>query len=157
MTTNPEKPEKRFVPRHFHPILKEGEDESKKIDIEPHYVEQLYGIMMARMLQGDTSVPDMYSIRSWFNHNAPAVDSMPRDCLQDLTWLLHFVDDWELDDNNFKWDELFDFPKHDHDHDDYAASHCIKWALIEDAYVKRWQDCVKFGKWVTAGELRLAG
>ena len=32
----------------------------------------------------------------------------------------------------------------------YAATHCIKWALIEDAYVKRWQDCVKFGKWVTA-------
>ena len=66
--------------------------------------------MMARMLQGDTSIKDMYSTRSWFNHNAPAVDSMPRDCLQDLTRLFHFVDDWELDDNDFKWDEVFDFP-----------------------------------------------
>ena len=65
-----------MIPRFFHPILKEGEDESEKIDIEPHHVKQLYGVMMARMLQGDTSVPDMYSTRSWFNHNAPAVDSM---------------------------------------------------------------------------------
>ena len=40
ITTNPEKPEKRFVPRFFHPILNEGEDESNKtIDIEPHHVE----------------------------------------------------------------------------------------------------------------------
>ena len=59
VTTNPLKPKKRFVPHFFHPILKEGEDESKKIDIEPHHVERLYGVMMARMLQGDTSVPDM--------------------------------------------------------------------------------------------------
>tara|TARA_B110001450_G_C17246012_1_gene329509 strand:- start:209 stop:427 length:219 start_codon:yes stop_codon:yes gene_type:complete len=50
------------------------------------------------------------------NHNASALDSMPRDCLQDLTRLLHFVDDWELDDNNFKWNEVFDFPEHDHDY-----------------------------------------
>ena len=49
------------------------------------------------------------------------------------------MDDWELDENDFDWDKVFDFPKHDHDHDDSAASHCIKWALIEDAYVmKRW-------------------
>ena len=84
-------------------ILKDGEDESKRIDIEPHRVEQLYGVMMTRMLQGDTSVKDMYSTCSWFKHNSPAVDSMPHDCLQDLTRLLHEVDDcWELDDNDFE-------------------------------------------------------
>ena len=158
-TTNPLKPEKRFVPCFFRPILNEGEAENKKVDIKPHHVEQLYDVMMARMVQGDImSVPDMYSTRSWFNHNAPAVDNMPRDCLQDLTWLLHFVDDWELDDNDFEWDEVFNFPKHDHDHDDYDAAHHVKFGLFEDAYVKRWQECVKkFGKWVTADKLRLAG
>ena len=82
----------------------------------------------------------MYSTWSWFNHNAPAVDSMLRDCLQDLTWLLHFVADWKLDESNFEWNEVFNFPKHDHNHDHYAPSHHIKWALIEDAYVKRWQQ-----------------
>ena len=62
-----------------------------------------------------------------------------------------------MDENNFEWDEVFDYPKDDHDHDDYAASHCIKWALIEDAYVKQWQQCVKFGKWVAANESRFSG
>ena len=120
MMTNPEKPEKRFVPQFFHPILNNGVDECKKIDIELHHVKRLYGVMMARMLQDDTSVvKDIYSTMSWFNHNAPAVDSMPRDCLQDLTRLLHFVDDWELDENDFKWNEVFDFPQHDHNHDNY--------------------------------------
>ena len=57
---------------------------------------------------------------------------------------------------DFEWNEVFDFPKCDHDHDDYAAAHRIKWALIEDAYVKQWQQCVHFGKWVTADESRLA-
>ena len=37
ITTNLEKPEKQFVPCFFHLILKEEEDESKKIDIEPHH------------------------------------------------------------------------------------------------------------------------
>ena len=86
------------------------------------------------------------------------MDSIPRNCLQDLTQLLHFVDNWELDENNFKWNEVFDFLlKYDHDRDDYVAAHRIKWALIEDAYMKRWQQCVKFGKWVTADQSRLAG
>lgn len=62
--------------------------------------------MMSRMLQGNTSVKSMYSSQSWFNCNAPAVDSMPHNCLQDLKQLLHFVDDWELNDNDFEWNRL---------------------------------------------------
>tara|TARA_B110001450_G_scaffold59508_1_gene56203 strand:- start:72 stop:323 length:252 start_codon:yes stop_codon:yes gene_type:complete len=50
ITTNPEKPKKRFVPCFFRPILRDGEDDSKQIDIEPHHVERLYSVMMARML-----------------------------------------------------------------------------------------------------------
>ena len=42
---------------------------------------------------------------------------MPRDYLQDLTQLLHFVDDWELDNNDFEWNENFDYPKNDHNHE----------------------------------------
>ena len=29
--------------------------------------------------------------------------------------------------------------------------------LVEDAYIKQWQECVKFGKWVMADESRFAG
>ena len=94
ITTNPEKPEKQCKIRYFHPILKEGEDESKKIQIKPYHI-------------------CVVGTRSWFNHNAPAVDSMPCNCLQDLSRLLHFVNDWELDDNNYEWNKAFAFPKHD--------------------------------------------
>ena len=58
-STDPDKPEKRFKPRYFHPILEEGEDESKKKDIEAHHVAQLYGVIMARMLSGDPSISNM--------------------------------------------------------------------------------------------------
>ena len=50
-------------------------DKHKKIDIQPHHVEQLYGVMISQMLHADTLVSHMYSTLSWFNHNAPAVDS----------------------------------------------------------------------------------
>ena len=40
---------------------------------------------------------------------------------------------------------------------DYAATHRVKFSLIEDAYVKQWQECIKFGRWITADEPRLAG
>ena len=156
VTTNPLKPEKRFVPRYFHPILKEGEDESKKVDIQPHHVERLYGVMMARMLQGDASIKDMYTTRSWFKHNAPAVDSMPRNCLQDLIRLLHFVDDWEIEEDE-NWDDTFDYPRYDNHEDDDTAPHRVKFGIIETEYVKRWQQCVRFGRWITADESRLAG
>ena len=97
----------------------------------------------------------IYSTHSRFNHTVPAVDSMPRDCLQDLTQLLHFVDDWELNNNDFEWNENFNYPKDDHNHDAYA--HCTKIGLIKNMYVKGWQQCVKFGCWVAADKLRLAG
>ena len=37
-TVDPDKPEKRFKSRVFHPILEEGEDKSEKKDIEEHHV-----------------------------------------------------------------------------------------------------------------------
>ena len=38
-------------------ILKEGEAENKKkVNIKPHHVKHLFGVMMAQMLQGDASI-----------------------------------------------------------------------------------------------------
>jgi len=57
VTTDPDKPEKKFVFQYFHPILNEGEDDNKKIDIEAHHVEHYLfgygGVMMARVMQGN--------------------------------------------------------------------------------------------------------
>ena len=61
---------------------------------------------MARMLQGDASIKDM--------------DSMPRNFLQDLTRLLHFVDDWEIKEDE-NWDDTFDYPRYDNHEDDDTA------------------------------------
>ena len=61
VTTDSEKPEKRFVPCYFHPpILKEGEDNNKKKDIESHHGERLYGVMMTQMLQARQYVTSEY-------------------------------------------------------------------------------------------------
>ena len=96
------------------------------------------------MLQGDASIKDVYSSCSWFKHNAPAVDSMLRSCLRALIWLLHFVGDWEIEEDE-NWDDMFDNPRYDnHDNDD-TAPHCVKFGIIETEYVKQWQQCVKFG------------
>ena len=91
---------------------------------------------MARTLSGDSSIVNMYDSRSWFNHSAPAVESMPQDCLQDLYWLLHCVDDWELDEDK-EWDDIYDHPKEEVK--EGTATHRTKHGLFEDAYVKRWQ------------------
>ena len=99
--------------------------------------------MLARMLSGDPSISNMYDTRSWFNHCAPAVEAMPRDCLQDLYRLLHFVDDWEIyDDDN--WNHVYDHIKQEEK--EGTATHRTKIGLFEDGYTERWQKCVKIGK-----------
>ena len=62
------------------------------------------------MLSGDLLIDNMYDLRSCFNHCALAIKFVPRDCLQNLYRLLHFVDDWELDEDK-EWDDIYDHPK----------------------------------------------
>ena len=142
VTTDLEKAKKRFAPQYFHTILKEVEDANKrKNDIGPQLLEQLYRVMMARILQGSMLVPHMYNSKSWFKHNTLAVNRVV--CLVSAyrisyNCLLHF-DDWGLDENYYEWNEAFNFPKHDYDHDAHACSNCVKIGLIADKCVKRWQ------------------
>ena len=37
-TADPDKPEKRFKPRFFHPILEVGEDQRKKKDMDKYHI-----------------------------------------------------------------------------------------------------------------------
>ena len=55
-TTDPNKPDKKFKPRFFHPIMAGGKDKKKKEDIEKHHIAHLYGVMMAQMLSEDSSI-----------------------------------------------------------------------------------------------------
>ena len=114
---NPAKLEKQYVCCCFHPIL-----EKEKMTTRRWWYECYKAMHPLKMCIVHT--------RSWFKHNAPAIDSMPRNFLQDLIWLLHFVDDWKVDENNFEWNRVFDFPNHDDSHAVYACAHCIKLAFI---------------------------
>ena len=66
------------------------------------------------------------------------------------------MDDWEIEEDE-NWDDTFDYPRYDNHEDDDTAPHRIKFGIIETEYVKRWQQCVRFGRWITADESRLAG
>lgn len=113
---------KQCVPPYFHPILEEVEDDNnKRVHIKLHHIEWLYiwcnDSTDAMVIHPFGIFMYSTSTRSWLYHNAPAVDSIPQKNLQDLIWLLHFVDDWELDKNDFEWNKVFDSSKHDHGHD----------------------------------------
>ena len=82
---------------------------------------------------------------------------MPQNCLQDLIRLLYFVDDWEIEEDENWDDNMFNYPKYDNHDDADTAPHRVKFWIIETEYVKRWQQCVKFGLWITADEPRLDG
>mmetsp|Transcript_2847 Transcript_2847/g.5763 ORF Transcript_2847/g.5763 Transcript_2847/m.5763 type:complete len:366 (+) Transcript_2847:358-1455(+) len=64
---------------------------------------------------------------------------------------MHFSDDW--DDNG--WDSFLHSTKEGPK--DGTAQHQKKHGQLEDAYNKRWQSIVNFGRWVTGDKSRLAG
>ena len=73
-----------------------------------------------------------------------------------LTPCLHFADDWEDgSDGDEEWDEKYGDGREQAA--DTTAKHRKKLSMVEDAYNRRWQAMVNFGKWITADESRVAG
>ena len=66
---------------------------------------------------------------------------------------MHFTDDWEAD--NEQWAAYYYNAKEEPK--EGTAKHRRKFAILEEAYNKRWQAIVKFGRWVAADESRVAG
>ena len=60
---------------------------------------------------------------------------MPWDYLQVLYCLLHFVDDYEIDDGE-NWNEIYSHVKVEGE--EGTASHRTKIGLFEDAYIDGW-------------------
>jgi len=54
-----------------------------------------------------------------------------------------------------QWKDTYHHAKEEPAED--TARHRRKFAVIEDAYTKRWQAIVRFGRWMTADESRVAG
>ena len=79
---------------------------------------------------------------------------MTLDAIKDLTRCLHFADDWE-DEEDEEWEQKYNDSKEEAA--DTTARHQKKFSMVEDAYNRRWQAMVNFGKWITADESRVAG
>ena len=135
--------EDSFLPRYYDPV-------NGKL-ITGDHVARFYGVMLGKMFSGGKSVDQMYDTREWFNAVAPVQASMPVSALKDMMRCLHYVDDWDDDD----WDEVYDDIKQESG--DNTAKHRKKFSMVEDAYNRRWQSMVNFGKWLTADESRAAG
>ena len=109
--------------------------------------------MLARALSGNLSIAGIWDTRSFLRAVGAIKESMTQDASKDLCRYMHFADDWESDDE--RWSDAY--PSEKVEADEGTAKHRRKFAVIEDAYNRRWQAVVKFGRWVTADESRVAG
>ena len=137
--------EEDYKPRFYKP------DKGKVITGD--HVARFYGCLLAKMLAGNPSDRQAFSSREVFNAVEPIKNSMTLNAVQDLKRCLHFSDDWEDDDDD--WDEEYTDCKIEAP--DGTAQHRKKFSMLEDAYNRRWQSIVTFGKWLTADESRVAG
>ena len=139
-------PIRPYKPRHYKP--------HKDRVITASHVARFYGCIIAKMLAGNPSITDMFCTREVFNAVEPVKNCMTLDAMKDLSRCLHFSDDWEEDDEE-DWDEHYKDVKVEPDEN--TALHRRKFSMVEDAYNRRWQAMVNFGKWITADESRVAG
>ena len=139
-------PEINYKPRYYKP------DANRLITAD--HVARYYGCLIAKMLAGNPSTKQMFSTRHIFDAVEPVKKSMTLDALKDMIRCLHFSDDWE-DGRDEEWDVKYTDTKMEPT--ESTATHQKKFSILEDAYNRKWQSLVTFGKWVTADESRVAG
>jgi hypothetical protein len=137
---------KEYRPRYYNPA--EG------LVIEADHVTRFFGCHIARMLRGYPGIRECWSTRDLLDAVQLMKESMPRDAYEDMTRCLHFVDDW-IDDDDEDWNSIYTDEKYDVHPD--SATHRKKHGGLEDFFWKRWQQCVNFGRELTADESRVAG
>ena len=136
---------KDYKPKYYNP--------SKNIVITGDHICRFYGVCIGRMLSGNGSIADVWSTRDPFSAVGPIKESMPQDAFKDLCRCMHFVDDWEDDDE--RWNKVYADRKEDIV--EGTARHRRKFGTLEGGYTNRWQAMVIFGLEVTADESRVAG
>jgi hypothetical protein len=114
--------------------------------ITADHVVRFKGCHMVRMLLGFPSIEVTWSTCESLGHIGAVVASMPRDSYCDMYRVMHFTDDWDLEDDTESWDSVFGDVKYEPLPD--FARHRRKFEHVEDAFNKRWKQCVIFGRWV---------
>ena len=147
MLMDDEANEKPYKPRYYNP--------DKGRTITGDHVARFYGALLAKMLSGNPSNVQMFSTREIFDAVEPVKNSLTLDAMKDLSRCLHFAEDWEEEEDDEEWEEKYSDGKEEAV--DTTARHRKKFSMVEDAYNRRWQAMVNFGKWITADESRVAG
>ena len=155
-----------FKPKWYDPF---NVDPKNVRDVEWYHVQRFYGAMMCRNLKGNPSIDNMYSTRNSFHHIHAICESMTQDQFRDLHRLIHFVDDFGDDvvDQNGKvvstppsplddgedWSDLYKYNRVVAD--EGTTKHRKKFSLLEQAYCKRWRECINMGKWICMDKSRV--
>jgi hypothetical protein len=118
-----------------------------------HHVARFFGCQHARMMRGHPSMEDTWSTRESLYHIGACAESMTINAFQDIHRCLHFADDWE-EDGEAEWDSVY---LDERVKAPATAVHRCKFAMVEDAFNKRWKELVSFGVHLTFDESRVAG
>jgi hypothetical protein len=134
---------KQYKPKYYNP--------AGDLVITGDHVACFYGSHMARMLSGFSSVAETWSTRESITCIGAVKESMPRYAFIDMHHCMHLSDDWDDDD----WDDTYSDEKYNPSPD--VEHHHRQFKHIEDGFNKQWKEVVKFGRWITADEPRVAG
>ena len=116
-----------YRPRYYNPA--EG------FVIEDDHVVRFFGCHIVRMLSGFPSINDCWSTGDSLRAVLVMKESVPLSAFQDMFRCLHFVGDWD-DDDDVEWETIYIDPKHKGD--PKKVSYRKKHGDMEDAFVERW-------------------
>ncbi|KAL7527926.1 hypothetical protein ACHAXR_002197 [Thalassiosira sp. AJA248-18] len=107
------------------------------------------------MLRGFPSIVETWCTRESLDAVGAVKESMPKDAYTDMYRCMHFSDDWDEEDGDIPWENVYADVKYEPSPD--VERHRQKYEHIEDGFNQRWKECVNFGRWNTTDERRVAG
>ena len=134
-----------YKPQYYNP--------AKHKEIQAHHVARYFGIELCRMLRGWPTYEEVWSTRESLFEIGVCTESMPLGAIFDLNRCMHFVDDWEEDDDE-DWETIYpDARRVSPD----VGTHRSKFCIVEDAFNQVWVLHITFGRDLTFDESRIAG
>lgn len=122
--------------------------------IAADHVARFFGCQLVRTIKGLPSIDDCWSTREALDAVGTAKESMPRSAFVDMHRCMHFADDWDEEDGDI-WTDSFADGKVESPAE--CAWHRRKFAIVEDAFNRRWKEAVTSGRRLTMDESRTPG
>ncbi len=122
--------------------------------ISVDYVARFFGCQLVQAIKSLPSVDNCWSTRKALDAVGIAKESMPCGAFSDMQRCIHFADDWEEKEGDV-WNDYFTDVKVKSPSE--VAHHCCKFAIIEDAFNKRWKEAMIFRWQLTMDESQTTG